>query len=145
MGSWPPVADAAEAALEQLEAAAPSVLRLYRGHFLADEADKSWPLAMRNRLAVRFQRFALRLGEHWEMHQRWRDAIDLYQRAVELDPLAESFYRRQMIGLRVLGQRAEAIDVYRRCRQTLSVTLGIAPSEETDAVYRQLREEICNP
>jgi DNA-binding SARP family transcriptional activator len=31
------------------------------------------------------------------------------------------------------GQRAEAIEVFRRCRQMLSVTLGVAPTGETEA------------
>jgi DNA-binding SARP family transcriptional activator len=114
------------------------VLNLYRGHFLAGETEESWQIPIRNRLAGRFQRFALRLGESWESQQHWRRAFELYQRAVELDPLAESFYRRQMICLQAQGQRAEAVEVFRRCRQTLSVTLGVLPTGETEAVYRQL-------
>jgi DNA-binding SARP family transcriptional activator len=74
-----------------------------------------------------------------EAQQEWRRASELYQRAIELDPLAESFYRRQMVCLHALGLRAEAIEVYRRCRQTLSVTLGVAPTMETENVYRLLR------
>jgi DNA-binding SARP family transcriptional activator len=62
----------------------------------------------------------------------------MYQRATELDPLQETFYRRQMICLQALGQRAEAVDVFRRCRQALSVTLGIAPAAETQAIYQAL-------
>jgi DNA-binding SARP family transcriptional activator len=124
--------------IASLEAAAPQVMSLYRGHFLADEAVESWQIPVRNRLAGRFERFALRLGEHWESQKQWRRALDLYERAVELDPIAESFYRRQMVCLQAQGQRAEAIEVFRRCRQLLSVTLGIAPTGETEAVYRQL-------
>jgi hypothetical protein len=32
-----------------------------------------------------------------------------------------------------------AVEVYRRCRRMLSVTLGVAPTSETEAVYRALR------
>ena len=130
--------NAAEPDIFLLEAAAPQVLNLYRGHFLAGESEEAWQIPIRNRLASRFQRFAMRLGEHWESQQQWPRALELYQRAVELDPLAESFYRRQMTCLGAHGQRAEAIEVYRRCRQVLSVTLGVAPAGETEAVYRQL-------
>ncbi len=93
---------------------------------------------MRDRLRGRFQSYALRLGEHWESIGDWRRASALYQRVVELDPLAEVFHRRQMICLEAQGLRAEAIEVYRRCRQMLSVSLGIAPTSETDATYRRL-------
>jgi DNA-binding SARP family transcriptional activator len=130
--------NAAEPEIRLLEAAAPEVLRLYRGHFLAGDVEEPWQVPIRNRLAGRFQRFVLRLGQHWESGQQWRLALELYQRATELDALQESFYRRQMICLQVLGQRAEAVEVFRRCRQTLSVTLGIAPTPETQAIYRQL-------
>lgn len=124
--------------IARLEAAAPQVLRLYRGHFLAGDPEEAWQIPFRNRLTGRFQRFALRLGEHWEIRQQWTRAFELYQRVVELDPLAESFYRRQMICLQALGQRAEALEVFRRCRQVLSVTLGVAPTDETERVHRQL-------
>jgi DNA-binding SARP family transcriptional activator len=80
----------------------------------------------------------LRLGEHWERHDEWHRAEELYQRAIELDALAESFYRRQMICLRAQGRRAEALDVFRRCRQILSITLGVPPGADTEAVYREL-------
>ena len=130
--------NAPEPEIGLLEAAAPQVLNLYRGHFLASEPEEAWQIPIRNRLAGRFQRFALRLGEHWESRHLWRRALDLYARAVELDPMAESFYRRQMVCLHAQGQRAEAIEVFRRCRHMLSVTFGITPTSETEAVYRQL-------
>jgi LuxR family maltose regulon positive regulatory protein len=131
--------NAAEPGIGLLEAAAPQVLDLYRGHFLAGETEEPWHIPIRNRLSGRFERFALRLGEHWESQRQWRRAFELYQRAVDLDPLAEAFYRHQMICLQAQGQRAEAIEVYRRCRQMLSVTVGVAPTAETEAVYRALR------
>jgi DNA-binding SARP family transcriptional activator len=131
--------NAPEPDVSLLEAAAPGVLSLYRGHFLAADADEAWQIPIKNRLAGRFQRFALRLGEYWESRREWRRAFELYARAVELDPLAETFYRRQMICLQAQGERAEAIEVFRRCRQVLSVTLGVAPTGETEAVCQQLR------
>jgi ATP/maltotriose-dependent transcriptional regulator MalT/DNA-binding SARP family transcriptional activator len=125
-------------AIELLESAAARILGLYGGHFLAGDADAPWQLALRNRLNGRFQRFVLRLGEHWESHREWHRAGDLYQRAVELDPLAESLYCRQMVCLQAQGHRAEALDVFRRCRQILSITLGVAPGRETECIYREL-------
>ena len=130
--------NATEPEIALLEDAAPEVLRLYRGHFLAGDTEEAWQVPLRNRLAGRFQRFVLRLGESWEMRQQWERALELYQRATELDPLQETFYRRQMICLQATGRRAEAVEVFRRCRQALSVTLGIAPAAETQAIYRAL-------
>ena len=78
------------------------------------------------------------IAHHWEAAAEWRLAAELFQRAIELDPLAEIFYCRLMVCLREQGRRAEAIAVFRRCRQMLSVTLGIQPGESTEALHREL-------
>jgi LuxR family maltose regulon positive regulatory protein len=131
-------ANAEPPAIGMLESEAPRILNLYQGHFLAGEMEEPWHLSLKNRLSGRFQRFVLRLGQDWESRQRWQLAGELYQRAIELDPLAENFYRRQMLCLQALGQRAEALEVFRRCRHTLSVTLGVRPTVEIEALYREL-------
>jgi DNA-binding SARP family transcriptional activator len=64
------------------------------------------------------------------------EAIDLYLRAIEADPLTEDIYRCLMSCYASEGRRAEAIESYRRCRQMLSVVLGVAPSAETEALRR---------
>jgi len=63
----------------------------------------------------------------------------IYQRVVEQQPLAEDIYRRLITCLLALEQRGEAYEGYRRCRQQLSVLLGITPSTETDALVASLR------
>jgi len=133
-----PTLDAASTSIALLEDAAATVLDLYRGQFLGGDTEALWQMPMRNRLASRFQRFVSRLGEHWESRREWDRASALYQRALELDPLAESFYRREMVCLAAQGRRAEAIETFRRCRQSLSIVLGIAPTAATDQVYREL-------
>jgi DNA-binding SARP family transcriptional activator len=123
---------------DSLESVAPVVLELCRGPFLADAAAAAWQIPLRNRLSGRFQRFVLCLGQHWESRANWDPASELYRRAVELDPLAESFYRGQMVCLQAQGRRAEAIEVFRLCRQTLSIVLGVRPTRETEQVYQEL-------
>jgi DNA-binding SARP family transcriptional activator len=135
-----PMVPARDGNAHQLELMAAAILDLHRGPFLEGEPDTAWVLPVRNRVASRWRAFVGRLGEHWEATAEWARAVELYRRAVELDPLAESFYRRHMVCLRKLGQHSEAIDVFRRCRQMLSVTLGIQPTASTEAVYRELFE-----
>jgi DNA-binding SARP family transcriptional activator len=36
------------------------------------------------------------------------------------------------------GRKAEAIEVYNRCRTTLEGRLGVTPSPETEKIYRQI-------
>ena len=118
--------------------AAERLLRHYAGHFLAAES-AHWALSMRERLRSKLLRTFSMLGQHLERHALWDEAILLYRRANELDSLAEEFHRRLMLAYRVQGRIAEALDVYRRCRDLLSITLGIEPAASTQAIYRSLK------
>ena len=119
-----------------LEQVAAKLLDLYRGDFLSGEPDSAWTLATRGRLATQFRQYLLRLGAHFENTARWADAGRLYERGVELEPLAEALYRQWMACLLRQGRHAEVIEVFRRCRGMLSVVLGVKPSRETEDVYR---------
>jgi two-component SAPR family response regulator len=116
------------------------LLRLYTGHFLEQESQEPWAAAARDRLKAKFLRTVGTLGAGLEQCGEWQGAAALYSRALELDNLAEALYRRLMICYRELGEVAEALQVYRRCRDMLSIVLGAAPSAETDAVRATLRE-----
>lgn len=114
------------------------LLDCYAGPFLAQEDDAAWILPARERLRTAFLRAVERLGAAMERAGAVDEAAQLYARGVEADPLAESLYRSHMLVLRQLGRRAEALEVYRRCRHMLSVLLGIEPAAETEALRRQL-------
>jgi ATP/maltotriose-dependent transcriptional regulator MalT/DNA-binding SARP family transcriptional activator len=128
----------AGAAPERLAAAARSLVDAYPGHFLAGDEDQAWLLAMRDRLRSKLVRSALALGRRLQAAGRPHDAVAIYQRALELDNLAEDLYRQLMVCLRDQGERAAALQVYRRCRELLSVVLGMKPSPETESVRRSL-------
>jgi DNA-binding SARP family transcriptional activator len=114
------------------------LLDAYPGHFLAGDEDAPWAIDLRDRLRSKLVRTVLGLGEGLQAAGRWPEAVTLYERALELDNLAEALYRGLMICQRELGQPAAALQAYRRCRELLSVVLGLAPSAETEAVRRSL-------
>jgi len=58
--------------------------------------------------------------------------------AVRLEPYRESGYRRLMRVLAAGGDRAEAVRAYNQCRDLLQRELGVAPSAETEALYREI-------
>ena len=68
----------------------------------------------------------------------WPTAIDVYRRGLEADNLAESFYRGLMRSLAATGDQAEALNAFRRCRELLSIVLGVKPSAETDRLSREI-------
>jgi two-component SAPR family response regulator len=127
----PVQADPAETARE--------LLRLYAGHFIEKESQEPWAVAARDRLRAKFVRAVGMLGTRLEERRAWDQAATLYGRALELDNLAEGLYRRLMLAYRELGENAEALQVYRRCRDMLSIVLSVAPSAETEAVRATLR------
>jgi DNA-binding SARP family transcriptional activator len=113
------------------------MLKLYRGPFLSGESEP-WLLPARERLRMKFHRHAGIAGLRLERDGGFDAAAETYQRALELDPLAEEFYRRLMLCHKQTGRIVEALAAYRRCRDLFSITLGIQPSDETQRVYRSL-------
>src|SRR5258705_456922 len=119
------------------ERLAARVLDAYPGPLLgADE--HPWIAKPRDALRARFVRTLMRLGEQLEAKADWAHAIDVYRRGLEADNLAESFYRGLMRALAATGDQAEALNAFRRCRELLSIVLGIKPSAETDRLYREI-------
>ncbi len=82
------------------------------------------------------------MGHYWEQAEKYEKALDCYHRGLEVDDLAEALYRRLMSCHQRLGQKAEALSVYNRCKKTLSANLNIEPSLETEAVYKALNSNV---
>lgn len=66
------------------------------------------------------------------------DALRYANEALALDPYRETGYVRLMRLHLGRGNRAEALRVYEQCRDILARDLGVRPSSETEAVYREL-------
>ena len=129
-----------DAGVESVSALAERALALCQGEFLASEDELPDVLAARARTQARFARQTLALGARLERQGQAEAAARLYERVAEQQPLAEEVQRRLIVCLLALGRRAEAYEVYRRCRQQLSVVLGIRPAPETEALVAALRD-----
>ncbi len=123
---------------KESESFAKELLRLYVGHFLEKESQESWAISARDKIKAKFVRAVTHIGAQLEQGQQWPSAIALYSRALELDNLAEGLYRRLMICHHENGEPAEGLNVYRRCRDMLSIVLGVKPSPETEAIRNTL-------
>jgi ATP/maltotriose-dependent transcriptional regulator MalT/DNA-binding SARP family transcriptional activator len=117
--------------------AARRLLDAYPGPLLGTE-EGPWIVKPRDALRARFVRTLMRLGEQLERLGDWPNAIDVYRRGLEADNLAESLYRGLMRALAATGDRAEAVNAFRRCRELLSIVLGVKPSAETERLYREI-------
>lgn len=129
-------AGAADAAMRHARAA----LQLYRGPFLRTDEDEPWALVQRTRLAGQYTRLATLASRHCMRTGDPERARAILERAIDLDSLAEELYRQLMQLLMGMGLPAEALKVYRRCREMLSVVLGMKPSPETERIREVLRQ-----
>jgi len=116
-----------------------TLLSLYGGELLKGEMDAPWLIAARDRVRNKFLRTLKLLGAYWEGQEAWGQAVNLYECVLEIDNVAEDIYRRLMRCYARAGQPAEALRVYRRCRQMLHLLLGIAPSPETETLFQDIR------
>ena len=113
-------------------------LNIYQGHFLGNDMEHPWALALRERLRSKFLRYLEQTGKHYENTDQWDKAINSYRKGLEIDPLAEVLYQRLMVCYQQQGRRAEALSVYQRCCTVFSSILGVAPSHHVEATHRAL-------
>ena len=110
--------------------------KLYKGHFLSDEAEQPWAASLRERLKSKFIRFLITAGDYFEQKGSWKQAIEYYLKGLDTDDVIEEFYQRLMICYQKLGCRGEAIAIYHRCCKIVSALLGIGPSQATEKIYK---------
>ena len=123
---------------DRSEDLASRALALFRGGFLPGD-EQAWAAPYREKLRAQFIRLVESAGDRFESGGRAEQAERWYRKALELELTAESIYRRLMQSLANQGRSAEAIEIYRRCREMLSVVLSAKPSPETEAAYLKFR------
>ena len=112
-------------------------IRAYKGPFLHG-VEEAWALGPRERLRGRFLRVLVSHAGWLQDSEQCEQAIDLLRHALEVDDLSEEYYRRLMQCYAKLGRPAEALAVYRRCRDTLGRVLGLRPGPEMEALYQRI-------
>ncbi len=115
--------------------------KLYSGHFLAQELEKTWAIEKRQILRERFVRVIGEFARSCEKCGLWQEAAGVYQVGIEVDSLAEEFHRGLIMCHRELGDHAAAVKAYRRCSELLLKRLGVQPSSKTLALYQSVRHE----
>jgi YVTN family beta-propeller protein len=125
--------------LDEARAAAESAESLARGPFLPGE-DGAWVEQKRRDLADIRERALSVLADACLRSSAAREAAKWAEELIALSPFREAGYRRLMEAHAAAGNRAEALQVYERCRLLLAEELGAYPSPETDSIYRAFLE-----
>ena len=113
-------------------------IEMYKGDFLPADAHHAWTVSCRVRLKSRTIQLLKRLGAHWRAAGALEKALHTYLLGLEIDDLSEELYQNLMICRHDLGQRADVVTTFDRCRQVLSSGLGISPSAATESLYRKI-------
>ena len=124
---------------EMSQALAETIYICYRGTLFGAEETGDWAKPMRQRLHQTFIQLINALGHCHEKERRWRQAIAAYEKGLSQDNLCETFYQGLIRCYLELGEPATAITVFRRCREMLSIVLGIPPSPVTLSLIEKAR------
>ncbi|HWM93379.1 MAG TPA: BTAD domain-containing putative transcriptional regulator [Thermoanaerobaculia bacterium] len=122
-------------------------VRLYHGDFLsgcpvrASAELEDWTREQRERLREGAIQALRTLITHHRERGDHRLAIQLAQRLLALDPLAEEAHRQLMSLYSLSGRRGRALSQYEDLRNLLDRELGVEPEEETQAFYRSILTE----
>jgi two-component SAPR family response regulator len=120
------------------------LISLYQDHFLGKEDVTAWSVSMNERLRSKFIHHLLEVGRYMEKHGAWEQAMHCYRKGIDVDDLVEVFYQRLMVCCLQTQCISEGMVVYRRCRQVLSLVLGLQPEPETESLYQSLRNSRLN-
>ena len=123
---------------DKLQQLCERMIGLYAGPFLGNEPEESWSLPMRDRERHRCMRAIAEACRYWQQAGHPERAVDLLERALEADNVAEGLYRHLMLCYAQLGRSAEAAETYNRCRKTFQALLRVEPSAETRALYEKI-------
>ena len=135
------------ASLDQLATA----VELFRGELLEGFALRdspefdAWQVYEADVLRRELSTVLARLVELLGARGDYGRALAHARRWLELDALHEPAHREVIRLYALNGDRAAALDQYRECVRTLSRELGVAPLEETAALFEQVSEGTLVP
>jgi DNA-binding SARP family transcriptional activator len=111
--------------------------QISRRSFLMGE-EGPWVTLKRSELREVLVRAHECLSEPSTWHTEPEYAVRHAKEAVAIEPFRETSYQLLMRAHAAVGNRAEALRVYERCRSLLSEELGVPPSPQTEAVYLEI-------
>jgi non-specific serine/threonine protein kinase len=125
-----------EGAAARLERA----LTRFRGDFLDGEPMGDWHLEHRDRLQKLYVDALMLLGARCEVEERHAKAAELYGRALARDELHEDALLALLRCYAALGERSQAIRLYRRFADRMRAELDADPGEATVRFVERLQQ-----
>lgn len=123
---------------QQIIRNANQIFKAYQGPFLQDD-DACHVLGMRERLRSKILRQLEQMSVRLFEQNNYSEAIAIYLKALEIEPLSENFYQGLMRSYIALGQLCNARNTYERCKKMLHAYLGLAPTPETEEIAQSIK------
>jgi len=113
---------------------------LYQGDFLEEDRYEDWPIPQRERLRDSYLMILDRLSRYYLEEKKYGTCIQLCQKILVKDECREDIHRRLMRCYSPQGQRNLALRQYNMCVEALTRVLDVSPTQETVALYQQIRK-----
>jgi len=97
-----------------LDDAASRLNRYYRGAFMGRDAQTGWALAQRERLHAKYLRVLNLLAGRLEAEGNWAGAVDIYEKALEIQPTSDDYIQKLTVAYRQIGRAADASTLEQR-------------------------------
>ena len=114
-----------------------SALALYQGDFLTKLSSQIWVVSIATHYYNLYMKAVLEALPLLEQHDRPQDAARLCRQAIQFDPYNETIYQYLMQNLLRLGDQKGAVIAYEEMSDLLLADLGVLPTEESRAIYRE--------
>lgn len=111
------------------------LIEVYSGDFLGAEDEHTWDIVYRDKLHTKFQRVIQNVCRHFETLGHCEKAINLYLKALELDPGAENLYYKLIQCYLGKSRITEAARAYSRCEKMIRTTLNIGLSQNMKKLH----------
>jgi non-specific serine/threonine protein kinase len=111
---------------------------LYRGDLLQDFYD-DWVLEEREHYRGLFINAMLQSAQSQRTNGEYRHAIFIAQKIISIDSVNEHAWQHLIFCYGALSNRSEAMKSYEECARRLMEQLGVEPSEDTVALYEQVK------
>jgi DNA-binding SARP family transcriptional activator len=115
-------------------------LSRFRGDFLDGEPVGDWHLEHRDRLQRVYVDALMELGGRFVAEERHAKAAEVYRRVLARDELHEEALLALMKSLAAVGERSQALRVYRRFADRMREELDAGPDDETTALFERLQQ-----
>ena len=114
------------------------------GEYLQEYPYEEWCSEERERLLASYLQTAEQVASALLAQGAWENAAEVARLILARDDCWEQAYRVLITAYEKLGNRSQALRVYKRCQERLNSELGVAPSPSTVQLFHSLLSENGN-